>query len=199
MKLLVLAAALAGCDLYVHDDPVHSTYCDSDGLHACNGDDCQWIAPTCDGTFACRADRDCAAGCYCASGGTCAEAGFCNADADCQPGFRCEVDRSSCVPIDATCAGVVTCAAAPPACAEHEVPLVADGCYTGACRAIAACDAVPGCARLQHEDDCLARTPACAAFYTGVDCTKPDGTACQAGDSGCTCASFVYASCQDKT
>ena len=35
--------------------------------------------------------------------------------------------------------------------------------------------------------------------YNGLNCTKPDGTACQDGDTNCTCTSFVFASCRDKT
>ena len=37
------------------------------------------------------------------------------------------------------------------------------------------------------------------AVYTGINCKKPDGTACHAGDTNSTCASFVFNSCAAKT
>ena len=90
---------------------------------------------------------------------------------------------------------------APPAgpkCGEGEVPLVKDGCYTGACRAITACEAAPVCKALQYENDCIARNTDCSTVYNGHGCTKPDGSACRVGDANCTCTSFTYAGCQDK-
>jgi len=200
MTKLIALLALAGCGLYIghgsEPDPEPTTYCDQDGLHECTGDDCRWVGPTCDGTFTCTRHLDCAAGCYCASG-TCAEAGFCGSDADCTAGFTCDRDRSSCEPVGPSCGGDVVCTATAPACPDHQVPLVENGCYSGACRAIADCEGAPRCGMLAHEDDCLARSD-CGGVYEGLDCEKPDGSACHAGDSGCVCASFVCASCEAK-
>ena len=61
---------------------------------------------------------------------------------------------------------------------------------------IAACEAAPTCTAIGHEDDCLGRPTDCSAVYTGNNCKKTDGSACHAGDTGCTCESFTFASCQ---
>jgi hypothetical protein len=57
------------------------------------------------------------------------------------------------------------------------------------------CDVPPACTEINDEPDCLARKD-CEATYTGIDCTTPNGAACQAGSTNCTCASFVFANCQ---
>lgn len=114
-SLLVAAGALstlAGCELYFGND--HSSdqwnYCGSDGFYQCNGDNCEWVSPTCptgtgSGTgqgsngsgFECSSNTDCAAGCYCTNG-VCEEGGFCATDTDCGPGYHCDTNRSSCEP-----------------------------------------------------------------------------------------------------
>jgi hypothetical protein len=66
------------------------------------------------------------------------------------------------------------------------------------CEAIATCDVAPPCSLNQHEDDCLGNV-ACGASYSGEGCTKPDGSACHAGDTGCTCTTYIFQSCGDKT
>ena len=55
------------------------------------------------------------------------------------------------------------------------------------------------CGNINDETNCLDRATDCNAVYTGLNCTKPDGTACHAGDSGCTCESFSFDHCADKT
>jgi hypothetical protein len=95
------------------------------------------------------------------------------------------------------CAGDVTCNTAAPACAEGQVPLILDGCYTGQCGDITSCAEAPTCSSYQHQDDCT--TGSCTVISIGHDCTKPDGSACTAGDSDCTCASFTYGGCEDHT
>lgn len=156
-------------------------------------------------------------------GGTCVENGFCTTPADCPDGMTCD-DRSSCVdgcsdsnpcakgqvcnPDTRTCEGDPescvapnnsTCTALPPSCAEHQVPTTgADGCFSGKCRDISACNEDAACTIIQHEDDCLTANTRCSASYTGINCHKTDGTACKAGDVGCTCDSFVYARCLDR-
>ncbi len=94
----------------------------------------------------------------------------------------------------ASCAGTVTCALLPPTCIAEEVPLLVNGCYTGECRLIAACDVPPTCAAIRQEAACLARTD-CEASYTGRNCQQPDGSACRAGDTQCVCESFSFAAC----
>jgi Cys-rich repeat protein len=167
--------------------------------------------------YQCTDSSQCAAGCYC-SGGVCTEGGFCTTNADCGPGYVCDTNRSSCIPgctqdsdcssgqvcdtstatcTAGSCGGTVTCTTAVPQCPSGEVPTIANGCYTGNCEAYASCDVPPVCANINDEADCLGRTD-CGATYTGIDCTKPDGTACKSGDTGCTCASFVFATCVSK-
>ena len=56
----------------------------------------------------------------------------------------------------------------------------------------------PSCGHIGDESSCLARMD-CAETVNGINCKKGDGTACQAGDTGCTCDSYVFASCTDAT
>ena len=174
--------------------------------------------------YECGSNADCAAGCYC-SDNTCTEGGFCTTDADCGQGYTCDTSRSSCEPTptpscgsdadctgtgqycdtasgtcdQGSCAGTITCNIAAPTCASGSTPIIANGCYTGGCEAIATCDAPPVCASVNDETDCLARTADCQAVYAGQDCTTTDGTACVSGDAGCTCATFSFDHCTDKT
>lgn len=274
LGLLVAVAALGaltGCELYFGPDHGGSwSYCGADGQYSCQGNDCQWVGPTCttgsgsamggsgsagSGSGAtCTDNSMCAPGCYC-DNGTCTEGGFCTQDSDCGPGYFCDVNRSSCEPgctstaecpagsactpeaagsgttgqctttctcttdADATaagygwcnngtcdygtdpngsCIGDVTCATAQPTCPSGQVPTITNGCWTGNCTAYAACDAAPVCTHINDEMDCLGRTD-CGATYTGINCTKPDGSACRAGDTGCTCQNFVFNSCSSKS
>jgi hypothetical protein len=148
----------------------------------------------------CSASEPCPAGQIC-DNGSCVATCICSSDADAQnQGYGwCDENTSTCMEGEdpaGSCAGQVTCNIKAPKCGQGEVPLVKDGCYTGACKAIAQCDTAPACDAIQHEIDCLADTGRCGAVYTGINCTKPDGTACQAGDTGCTCESFRFNSCQ---
>ncbi len=238
--LVVVATALAGCDLYFDKQtPSGTGGGGGGGGGGGNG-------------YTCSTNNDCAAGCYC-SNGTCTEGGFCTTDSDCGSGYHCDTMRSSCEPnppgctsdtdcptgsvCDAStgsctatctcstdaqavaqgfgfcdetrgtcengtdpngsCAGTVTCTTAKPTCPSGEVPLISAGCYTGSCEAIASCDAAPACEDINDESDCLGRTD-CAASYTGINCHKPDGSACHSGDTNCTCQSFSFNSCSTK-
>jgi hypothetical protein len=202
------------------------TYCGSDGYYVCQGDNCEWANARCpdDPNYTCASSADCAAGCFCAASGVCEEAGFCGSNQDCPTGYTCDTARSSCVPdappptctttadcvngtycqdnacVPGTCAGpAATCNLQPPTCAEGQVPLIdGTGCYAGTCFEIAQCSAAPSCQALQHENDCL-NDAGCTSVYTGLNCTKPDGSACHTGDTGCTCASFQYDSCTTHT
>ncbi len=113
----------------------------------------------------------------------------------------CDEARETCEPgsdPEGTCSGAVTCATAAPKCGEHQVPTVANGCYTGACSDIAACGATPSCELIQHQDDCSSRTADCSVVSIGHGCTKPDGSSCSVNDTNCTCSSFTYGSCETK-
>jgi len=152
----------------------------------------------------CGADADCPTGQVCdTTQGTCTATCTCTTDAGAvQQGFGwCDETRNTCMTGEdpaGSCGGTSTCTTAKPSCPDNQVPLILDGCYTGACQAIATCDATPACTELGHEDDCLGRKTDCSAVYTGLNCKKPDGSACHAGDTGCTCASFVFNSCAAK-
>ncbi|HEU0029042.1 MAG TPA: hypothetical protein VFQ53_00325 [Kofleriaceae bacterium] len=151
----------------------------------------------------CATDADCLAGQTCQDN-NCVTTCVCENDQQAKDaGFGyCDETRSTCMPGEdpaGSCVGQVTCNLKAPTCAAGEVPLIKDGCYTGACRAIAQCDAAPTCAALTHEPDCLARTADCRAVYTGINCTKPDGTQCNAGDTNCTCESFKFNSCESRS
>ena len=154
-------------------------------------------------TPGCTADTDCPQGQYCdASTSQCTASCSCTTDAQAvQQGFGyCDESRGTCMPgsdPNGSCAGQVTCTTAKPTCPSGQVPTISNGCYTGNCEAISACDAAPVCANINDEQDCLSRTD-CAAVYTGINCKKPDGTACHAGDTNCTCASFQFNSCTSR-
>jgi hypothetical protein len=109
-------------------------------------------------------------------------------------------DVDSTVPVDATtgsCNGAVTCTAPLPTCPSGDVPTIANGCWTGICEPIAACDAPPPCADIDDAVDCLARSD-CSPTYSGTDCTGSDGSGCVSGGSDCTCTTYVFATCQGR-
>ncbi|HEX7839100.1 MAG TPA: hypothetical protein VF469_16595 [Kofleriaceae bacterium] len=153
----------------------------------------------------CTQNTQCAQGSTCdTTKGACVVTCACTNDAAAiQQGFGwCDETRNTCMtgsdPAGA-CLGKLTCTTAPPACPENQVALIKDGCFTGQCRAIATCEAAPACGSLQHEDNCLSRNTDCTAVYNGHGCHKPDGSACQAGDTNCQCDSFTFASCEAKS
>lgn len=185
---------VTGCQLYFNDNHDHQSGGGSAGGGSAGSGASQ-------PGFSCTTDVNCAAGCFC-SDGTCTEAGFCSTDKDCGDGFVCDTTRSSCKPAPpapvVTCAGdpATTCTTAAPACAVGQTPLLQDGCFTGACGAIATCDAAPACDALQHQDDCKARTTDCAQVFVGRNCT---GTTCGVSTVDCTCESYTYAACDSAT
>ena len=292
---LGLALTVSGCELYLGEhsggrDPGGWVECRNDGAYQCTLDGCYWFSSTCDGQYQCTTNADCAAGCYCAGDQTCQEAGFCTTDQECGAGFKCDPNRSSCVPdtnqctkdadcaadkkcdlatyscvprptaacgdgvinqgevcddgnkvdgdgcskdcksnekcgngiVDTTkgeqcddgnmintdactntctlptagsCAGTITCNIVPPVCPSNKVPLIKDGCYTGECQLLTACDVPPSCEAIHNENACSARTD-CDAVYNGINCRRPDGAVCRAGDAQCVCESFNFASCR---
>ncbi len=144
----------------------------------------------------CTSDAECAAGCYC-EGGLCEESSICSRDSDCPAGQHCDEPRSTCMPGAPTpsCGGPVTCTFGAPTCPAGQVPLILDGCWTGTCAPLASCDVAPTCEVLNTETDCLARAE-CSAVYNGQNCTRPDGSSCTMGSSGCTCTSFTFDECR---
>jgi len=166
-----------------------------DGFH-CDVDRSSCEPNTCDDGVACPSGQicengECTSTCSCANDQEAIAGGY---------GY-CDEATSTCYPGTdpaGSCAGTVTCNIVAPTCAVGEVPLIKDDCYTGACKAIAQCDTAPSCAALKHEPDCLGRIADCSAVYTGIGCTKPDGTQCNAGDTNCTCQSFNFNSCQTR-
>lgn len=169
------------------------------------GDSYECINGTC-APSTCDSDTDCAAGCYCDPSqpggiGGCAESCYCSSDAEAQAGgFNwCDEVRSTCMPGTdpnrGTCAGEVTCNLGAPTCAAGQVPLILNGCYSGECIALEQCEAAPVCEVLNTEAQCLAGD-SCYPVYNGTNCTNGSGSACQPGDSGCTCASYSFDECR---
>jgi len=184
------------------------TVCDPAGQYCVPTQACDGGCPMgtrCDETrntcvpVGCTDDSQCAAGCYCdEQTGTCAETSYCTADDQCPAGQYCDENRSTCMPGTdpnaPSCGGAVTCDAAPPTCPAGQVPLIANGCYTGACRAIDQCDTPPVCEVINDEAHCLGRMD-CTALYTGINCRDPQGNACTSGSANCTCERFQFAHC----
>jgi hypothetical protein len=189
---LLLGLTATGCNLYFEDQSSAPSQPPGGGGGGSGGSG--GVGQPLPPGYDCSSDAQCAAGCYCGDG-TCVEGGFCTTDRDCGDGLTCDEGRNSCDPQGGgSCAGAVTCTDARPNCPADTVALVENGCWTGACEALAQCDAAPPCDRLNTEPSCLARAE-CGAVYNGLNCRRSDGTACQAGDTGCTCESFVFASC----
>jgi hypothetical protein len=150
----------------------------------------------------CSDAKPCSTGSICESGG-CIATCSCANDADAvKAGFGwCDLARNTCMrgtnPVGA-CTGAVTCTTFPPICPEGQVPGRGNGCYTGTCRAIAACEAAPECRALIHEADCSARTTDCRQITVGQDCHHPDGSDCNAGDTDCVCRVNTFHECADR-
>jgi len=147
----------------------------------------------------CTMDTQCAAGSVCDTGsGSCVVTCSCASDAEAvQKGAGwCDETRGTCMtgsdPAGA-CLGTVTCTTETPKCGEGEVPLVKDGCFTGQCRAIAACEAAPVCGSLQHLDDCTSRSD-CNPSIIGHDCT--DACSTDPTSPECKCTTYVFAECR---
>jgi hypothetical protein len=151
----------------------------------------------------CTADSGCPTGTTCdIPTGTCTATCTCSTDAQAvTAGYGyCDETRMTCMTgtdPNGSCVGTITCATAQPVCPAGQVPTQINGCWTGQCEAYAACDMAPTCAVINDETDCLSRTD-CGATYLGINCQKPDGSACHSGDTNCTCASFVFNSCASR-
>lgn len=54
------------------------------------------------------------------------------------------------------------------------------------------------CVDLTVEASCVSAA-ACQPVYAGQDCRNPSGGECEAGDVDCTCATFSFAACVDRS
>jgi len=162
---------------------------------------CDVARASCTPTTGCTANSGCNPGSVCdAATGACTKTCTCLTDADAvrQGAGFCDEARQTCMSGTdpaGTCAGAAAptgCSVKRPDCAEGQVAMIKDGCYTGACSEIAACGAAPACISIQHEDDCKARAADCDVFKTGLLCT---GTSCGVDESDCHCEQYVFAKC----
>lgn len=166
-----------------------------------SGFHCDTARSSCIPNPQCTADAQCAQGSMCdIKSGGCVATCLCTSDAEAiKAGFGwCDETRGTCMTGTdpaGMCLAPVSCTAQAPACPDNQVALVKDGCFTGQCRAITACEGTPACAQLQHQDDCDARTDDCASIFTGHNC---HGTTCGVSDADCTCDSYTFASCDVK-
>lgn len=151
----------------------------------------------------CGADNDCPTGQYCDSQTLqCTATCTCTSDSDAvNQGFDyCDESRQTCLPgVDPAgdCAGEITCNLGRPTCPAGTVALISEGCYTGECAAINSCATAPSCSAFGHEADCLAGND-CSVSYTGINCTTPNNSPCQAGSTDCTCQEYRFAACNDS-
>jgi cysteine-rich repeat protein len=189
--------AVSGCDLYFGPDNTQPDAADAGYAYDCVrshcGDGTRDSGERCDDGNQQSGDgcsSDCSSAEVCGNGIIDWERGEQCDDGNLTDGDGCESDCKTA----SSCVGEVTCATLPPTCTTEEVPLLANGCYTGACRLITACDVPPTCTALRAEAACLARTD-CEAAYTGRNCQHPNGSACRAGDTQCVCESFTFAAC----
>ncbi len=97
-----------------------------------------------------------------------------------------------------TCQSAITCATAPPICPVGATPVIENGCFNGGCMAKTACpDGAPfACSDLNTNESACSDNTACRAVSQGVNCTAPDGSLCKSGASSCSCASFIFGSCE---
>lgn len=203
-----------GCE--ANTDCPYGSYCDimtgqCIGSWTCSGPDQCSPGYECDdrGTCVpspCTSDDQCLEGCYCDEElGQCIETGTCNPDGTCPGDLECDPDRNTCEvpdepppPPPVTCNAEIICDIVKPECPAGQTPAISEGCYTGECILIEDCDVPPPpltCEEIEDEMACLDRAD-CKALYAGYDCTTPDGSACEDGDSGCTCERFEFAACQ---
>ena len=166
-----------------------------------NGFHCDTGRSSCIPNPVCTTDTSCAPGSACdAATGGCVKTCACTNDADAvRQGFGwCDESRNTCMKGTdpaGMCLGPVTCTTRAPACPDNQVALVKDGCFTGQCRAIAACEGAPVCTSLQHQDDCDARNTDCSSIFLGHNC---HGTTCGTTNTDCVCDSYTFQACDVK-
>lgn len=139
----------------------------------------------------CVPDGNSCAGTVCAPGTHCVETcappppGCMGGPIGCPP--TCTI---ACVPNDpGTCHGPVLCDSLPPACPMGTLPGVRDGCWSGYCIPLAACESPPpaACETLATEAACQAQV-GCEPVYTASCTLRPDGT--------WSCNGFAFNHCQ---
>lgn len=101
--------------------------------------------------------------------------------------LRCGNEDPDTDPDPGLCYAPVDCTSEPPACPADTMPGIAEGCWTGYCIPVADCEAEPACSSIDVEASCVARTD-CTPLYRGEDCS--------CDDSGCTCTSWTFTSCE---
>jgi hypothetical protein len=153
------------------------------------------------GPAKCDWDSECQTGEYCAPDHTCVATCTCTDDETAVAGGYgwCDETRSTCLPgqdPSGTCGGTATCNLGAPSCPSGQVPTLIDGCWTGQCRDYNACDLAPECTHINDSANCGMRAD-CRKVMNGINCHKigDPNTACNDGDTDCTCDSYVFASC----
>ncbi|KIG19030.1 hypothetical protein DB30_05934 [Enhygromyxa salina] len=158
------------------------------------------VPPSGDG-FACEVDEDCAISgdcCGCVafnpdmgSPGNCG--GMCDQNKCEEWGIeKAACVNGQCVPHGLSCnQAVLTCDAAAPNCGEGTQPQVWDGCFTGDCLPIDACDWVPSCAACTIEQSCMHET------RNGCDYDRCVGPIEECQDQApCACVGSIFCSGQ---
>jgi hypothetical protein len=153
---------------------------------------------------ACTTNGDCEQGSACGEDGLCVVTCQCASDAEAvtQGAGWCDEARGTCMigsdPAGACLGEIVNCTTAEPNCPAGEVALIKDGCYTGQCRAIAACEGAPACGALQHQADCTSRageTGDCKSLFTGHNC---EGACQDPSGLDCKCETYSFTGCEAK-
>jgi hypothetical protein len=225
--LAIMASAIAGCYVYypednggdsfvgwdcdVNADCAAGCYCTADGYCEEAGfcdedidcapgfvcDDRNSCVPGTPGDQTCEVDEDCLEGCFCNDDGLCEETGVCADDTECAEGQTCDTDRNTCVPADpvSECLAPADCGIQPE-CDPGTSAEIVDGCYTGICIANEDCTDGSPCSQQPDQATCDARMD-CSSVVNGINCTDPDGNACQAGVGNCTCEQVLFDSCED--
>ncbi len=143
-------------------------YCAAEPAKCNSADDCQ-VGESCD-----TGDTLCLVACDSATLDDCPCTGIC------RPATEPEPD-----PDPGLCYGEVFCDGLPPDCPGGTVPGIDNGCWSGACIALADCEDPPlVCADIAGEDECVAA--GCQPVYRGEACTC---------DPDCSCERWIYQRC----
>ncbi len=171
--------------------------CDSDS-DCLAGEICQFQRNTCAPAVDCVEHKDCLSG-FC-DGGLCSPAEMCGPDADCDADEICDF-RNLCVPNneDLFCQVAISnrCHATAPTCPAGQTAAIVNGCYTGDCIDNDECTDDNPCASNTREECAEDQNSGrCAMIFRGVNCTDPNGAACDTPGTNCDCESFEYHECE---